>query len=76
MIKVQGASKKMPIQWNRTVDATSKFLRWIIMKNNPEEIIFILDELSLDENQWPTNGNERRKPIEVHQVDSTTSMQA
>ncbi|XP_070049986.1 uncharacterized protein [Nicotiana tomentosiformis] len=47
-----------------------------IMKKMPEEVVLILDELSEDANQWPTESNDRRKSVRVHQADSNTSMQA
>nr|XP_016505764.1 PREDICTED: uncharacterized protein LOC107823586 [Nicotiana tabacum] len=47
-----------------------------LMKKLPEEVVLILDELSEDANQWPAKSNDRRKSVEVHQVDSNTSMQA
>ncbi|XP_070020371.1 uncharacterized protein [Nicotiana sylvestris] len=40
-----------------------------------EEVVLILDELSEDVNQWPVESNDKRKSVEVHQVDSNTSMQ-
>lgn len=44
------------------------------MKKTPEEIVTILDELSEDANQWPSESAERRS-TSVHQVDATTSVQ-
>ncbi|XP_070007222.1 uncharacterized protein [Nicotiana sylvestris] len=46
------------------------------MKKTLEEVILILDELSKDANQWPTENNDRRKSVGVHQVDTNTSMQS
>ncbi|XP_070049965.1 uncharacterized protein [Nicotiana tomentosiformis] len=45
------------------------------MKKAPEEIVTILDELSEDVNQWPSESVERRKSTGVHQVNATTSVQ-
>ena len=36
----------------------------------------ILDELSEDANQWPSERNDRRKSVGVHQVNSNTAVQA
>jgi len=44
------------------------------MKKTPEEIVTILDELSEDANQWPSESAERRKLTGVHQVDDNTSV--
>lgn len=46
------------------------------MKKTPEEIVAILDELSEDANQWLAESNDRKKYAGVHQVDSTTLVQA
>nr|XP_016479815.1 PREDICTED: uncharacterized protein LOC107801061 [Nicotiana tabacum] len=46
------------------------------MKKTPEEIVAILDELSEDANQWPSESNDRRKSVGVHQVDFSTAVQA
>ncbi|XP_070050626.1 uncharacterized protein [Nicotiana tomentosiformis] len=44
------------------------------MKKTPEEIVTILDELSEDANQWPSEISERRRSTGVHQVDANTSL--
>ncbi|XP_070031831.1 uncharacterized protein [Nicotiana tomentosiformis] len=46
-----------------------------LMKMTPEEIVIILDELSEDENQWPSEVAERIRTTGVHQVDANTSVQ-
>ncbi|XP_070040769.1 uncharacterized protein [Nicotiana tomentosiformis] len=46
-----------------------------LMKKTPEEIVTILDELSEDANQWPSEVAERRRTMGVYQVDANTSMQ-
>ncbi|XP_019228350.1 PREDICTED: uncharacterized protein LOC109209520 [Nicotiana attenuata] len=43
-----------------------------LMKKTPQEIVTILDELSKDANQWPSESAERRKSTGVHQVDANT----
>ncbi|XP_070032753.1 uncharacterized protein [Nicotiana tomentosiformis] len=45
------------------------------MKKTPEKIVTILDELSEDANQWPSESAERRRATGVHQVDANTSLQ-
>ncbi|XP_070046444.1 uncharacterized protein [Nicotiana tomentosiformis] len=45
------------------------------MKKTPREIVTILDELSEDANQWPSESAERRRTTGVHQVDANTSVQ-
>ncbi|XP_070034822.1 uncharacterized protein [Nicotiana tomentosiformis] len=44
------------------------------MKNTPWKIVTILDELSENENQWPSKSAERRRSTGVHQVDVNTSV--
>ncbi|XP_070043025.1 uncharacterized protein [Nicotiana tomentosiformis] len=44
-------------------------------ETTPEKIVTILDELSEDANQWPSEVAERRRMTGVHQVDSNTSVQ-
>ncbi|XP_070056650.1 uncharacterized protein [Nicotiana tomentosiformis] len=46
-----------------------------LMKKTPEEIVTILDGLSEDANQWPSESAERRRSTGVHQVDANTSVQ-
>ncbi|XP_070034762.1 uncharacterized protein [Nicotiana tomentosiformis] len=46
-----------------------------LMKKTPEEMVTILDELSEDANQWPSEITERRRSTSVHQVDANTSVQ-
>ncbi|XP_019242062.1 PREDICTED: uncharacterized protein LOC109222114 [Nicotiana attenuata] len=46
-----------------------------LMKKTPEEIVTILDELSEDANQWPSENAERRRSTGVYQVDANTSVQ-
>ncbi|XP_070042650.1 uncharacterized protein [Nicotiana tomentosiformis] len=46
-----------------------------LMKKTPEEIATILDELSEDANQWPSEIAEKRRSTGVHQVDANTSVQ-
>ncbi|XP_070057437.1 uncharacterized protein [Nicotiana tomentosiformis] len=45
------------------------------MKKTPEEIVTILDELSVDANQWPSENAKRRRVNGVHQVDANISVQ-
>ncbi|XP_070029201.1 uncharacterized protein [Nicotiana sylvestris] len=45
------------------------------MKKTPVEIVTILDELSEDANQWPSEIAKRRRSTGVHHVDANTSMQ-
>ncbi|XP_019266415.1 PREDICTED: uncharacterized protein LOC109243861 [Nicotiana attenuata] len=45
------------------------------MEKTPEEIVTILDELSEDANQWPSESAERRRSTGFHQVDANTFMQ-
>ncbi|XP_070057107.1 uncharacterized protein [Nicotiana tomentosiformis] len=45
-----------------------------LMKKTPDEIITILDELSEDANQWPSEIAERRRSTGVHQVDANTTL--
>ncbi|XP_070039751.1 uncharacterized protein [Nicotiana tomentosiformis] len=42
-----------------------------LMKNTLEEIVTILNELSEDANQWPSESVKRRRSTGVHQVDAT-----
>ncbi|XP_070044857.1 uncharacterized protein [Nicotiana tomentosiformis] len=46
-----------------------------LIKKTPEEIVTILDELSEDANQWPSEIAERRRSNGVHQVDANISVQ-
>ncbi|XP_019246431.1 PREDICTED: uncharacterized protein LOC109226083 [Nicotiana attenuata] len=46
-----------------------------LMKKTPEEIVTILDELSNDENYWPSESAERKRSNSVHQVNANTSVQ-
>ncbi|XP_070057109.1 uncharacterized protein [Nicotiana tomentosiformis] len=46
-----------------------------LMKMTPEEIVIILNELSEEANQWPSEIAERRRSTDVHQVDANTSVQ-
>ncbi|XP_070042988.1 uncharacterized protein [Nicotiana tomentosiformis] len=46
-----------------------------LMKKTPEERVTILDELSKDAKQWPSEIAKRRRSIGVHQVDANTSVQ-
>ncbi|XP_070056426.1 uncharacterized protein [Nicotiana tomentosiformis] len=44
------------------------------MKKTLEEIVTILDELSEYANQWPSKSAERRRSVDVYQVDANTSV--
>ncbi|XP_019244308.1 PREDICTED: uncharacterized protein LOC109224178 [Nicotiana attenuata] len=46
-----------------------------LMKKTLEEIVIILDELSEDANQWPSEIAGKRRSTGVHQVDANTSVQ-
>ncbi|XP_070036598.1 uncharacterized protein [Nicotiana tomentosiformis] len=46
-----------------------------LMKKTPKKIVTILDVLSEDANQWPSEIAERRRSTGVHQVDANTSVQ-
>ncbi|XP_019264298.1 PREDICTED: uncharacterized protein LOC109241924 [Nicotiana attenuata] len=46
-----------------------------LMKKTPEEIVTILDELSKDTYQWPSEIAKRRRSSSVHQVDANISVQ-
>ncbi|XP_019239696.1 PREDICTED: uncharacterized protein LOC109219679 [Nicotiana attenuata] len=46
-----------------------------LIKKTPEETITILDELSEDANQWPSQIAERIRATSIHQVDANTSVQ-
>ncbi|XP_070036797.1 uncharacterized protein [Nicotiana tomentosiformis] len=56
----------------RTLSNTSGGL---LIKKTPEDIVAILDELSEDANQWPSEIAERRRSTGVHQVDTNISVQ-
>ncbi|XP_070057025.1 uncharacterized protein [Nicotiana tomentosiformis] len=65
--------------WDRLTPAARRILRNAaggpLIKKTPEEIVTILDELSEDANQWPSEIAERRRVNGVHQVDANTSVQ-
>lgn len=46
-----------------------------LMKKTPEEIVTIIDELSKDANQWPSESAEKRRSTGIHQVDANISVQ-
>ncbi|XP_070054279.1 uncharacterized protein [Nicotiana tomentosiformis] len=50
----------------------SNEVRGPLMKKTPNEIVTILDELSEDANQWPSESIERLRSTCVHQVDTNT----
>ncbi|XP_070036691.1 uncharacterized protein [Nicotiana tomentosiformis] len=65
--------------WDGLTPATRRTLSnaavGLLIKKTPEEIVTILDELSEDANQWPSESVERRRSTSVHQVNANTSMQ-
>ncbi|XP_070050715.1 uncharacterized protein [Nicotiana tomentosiformis] len=65
--------------WDGLTPASRRTLRNAaggpLMNKTPEDIVTILDELSEDENQWPSESAKRRRATGVHQVDANTSVQ-
>nr|XP_009800846.1 PREDICTED: uncharacterized protein LOC104246678 [Nicotiana sylvestris] len=46
-----------------------------LIKKTPDEIATILDEMSKDANQWPSDCAERRRSTGAHQLDANKSLQ-